>query len=103
MASGNTSKTEHLWKKGQSGNPKGRPKVVAEARLRAQEIAAAKSPWAVEQLIAIAGDPEVDPRARVNALNSILDRGCGKVALSVENSEGATLMGLVVLPAESDK
>lgn len=86
---------------GKSGNPNGRPKIVAEARLKAQAIAAAASPWAVNQLLEIAGNISVDARARVNALNSILDRGCGKVAMAVENADGSKIVGLIVLPAEA--
>jgi len=102
---GNSSKAARgpgkPFEPGKSGNPNGRPKIVAEARLLAQELAAAKSPWAIEQLLEIAGDVDVDPRARVNALNTILDRGCGKVAIAVENSDGSKVVGLIVLPAEA--
>ena len=62
------------FKKGQSGNPGGRPKVVAEVR----ELARAHTGEAVQTLVSIMTDPKSAPGARVSAANALLDRGYGK-------------------------
>jgi hypothetical protein len=62
------------FKKGQSGNPGGRPKVLAEVK----ELARARTGDAIETLVSIMSNPKAAPAARVSAANSILDRGYGK-------------------------
>jgi hypothetical protein len=62
------------FKKGQSGNPGGRPKVVAEVR----ELARAHTNEAVQTLASIMTNPKSAPAARVSAANALLDRGYGK-------------------------
>ena len=62
------------FKKGQSGNPGGRPKVVAEVK----ELARAHTGEAIETLVSIMTNPKSAPAARVSAANSLLDRGYGK-------------------------
>ena len=62
------------FKKGQSGNPGGRPKVIAEVK----ELARARTGDAIETLVSIMTNPKAAPAARVSAANSILDRGYGK-------------------------
>lgn len=69
------------WKKGQSGNPGGRPKEVAEV-LR---LAAKAAPDAIKQLIELS-KTSPDIKTRVAALIHILDRACGKPAQAVEHS-----------------
>jgi Family of unknown function (DUF5681) len=62
------------FKKGQSGNPGGRPKVVAEVR----ELARAHTGKAIETLVSIMTNTKSAPAARVSAANALLDRGYGK-------------------------
>jgi Family of unknown function (DUF5681) len=62
------------FKKGQSGNPGGRPKVVAEVR----ELARAHTGEAVQTLVSIMTNHKAAPAARVSAANALLDRGYGK-------------------------
>jgi hypothetical protein len=62
------------FKKGQSGNPGGRPKAVAEV----QELARQHTTDAVETLVSIMTNPKSAPAARVSAANALLDRGYGK-------------------------
>ncbi len=62
-----------MFTKGQSGNPGGRPKGVAEVRELAQKL----TPRAFEELERIAFTSP-DDRARLAAIAMIFDRGYGK-------------------------
>ena len=64
------------WKRGQSGNPGGRPKVVSHVR----ELARQHSEEAVQALCAVMNDPAEKGTARVAAAQVILDRAFGKPA-----------------------
>ena len=57
------------FKKGQSGNPGGRPKVIAEVK----ELARAHTGEAIETLVSIMTNPKSAPAARVSAANALLD------------------------------
>lgn len=66
------------WKKGESGNPSGRPKVVQELR----ELAREHTATALNTLIELMqNDP--NGKVRLEAANSVLDRGYGKPSQSV--------------------
>jgi Family of unknown function (DUF5681) len=62
------------FQKGKSGNPGGRPKVVAEVK----ELARAHTAEAIQTLVAIMTNSKAAPAARVSAANALLDRGYGK-------------------------
>ena len=62
------------FQKGTSGNPGGRPRVLADV----QELARRRSPDAINTLAAIMDDQKAPPAARVAAANALLDRGYGK-------------------------
>ena len=58
------------FKKGQSGNPGGRPKVVAEIR----QLARKRGPEAIAALVKVMTKGKSEA-ARVAAANALLDRG----------------------------
>ena len=68
------------FKKGVSGNPGGRPKIMAPIR----DLARAHSAAAIEALAAIVQDINAPPSARVAAVTALLDRGWGKPTVHVE-------------------
>ena len=66
---------------GRSGNPGGRPKVVAEVR----DLAIQNAPAALEELVKLStGSP--DHRVRVAACNAVLDRAVGKPEANKPNA-----------------
>src|ERR1700730_2336301 len=73
---GRGGKRSTSFKPGQSGSPHGRPKVAGEV----QELARQHTGEAIETLVGIMRDKKAPPAARAMASNSILDRGHGKPA-----------------------
>ena len=76
------------FKKGQSGNPGGRPKVIAEVK----ELARAHTAEAIETLASIMTDPKAVPAARVSAANALLDRGYGKPPQHITGEGGPSFV-----------
>lgn len=71
------------FKKGQSGNPGGRPKTVGHVR----ELAQAQTEIAVGTLVEIAKSKKAPPAARVSAATALLDRGYGKPSQPVGGAD----------------
>ena len=72
------------FKKGESGNPGGRPKVIADLRA----LARAHAPDAIKELARLAIKAKSEA-ARVAAIRELLDRGYGKTVqtLAAENED----------------
>src|SRR6187551_2201749 len=82
------------FKKGQSGNPGGRPKVVAEVR----ELARKHTSEAVETLVSIMTNTKAAPAARVSAANALLDRGYGKPPQHITGKGGPSYVARLPEP-----
>lgn len=75
MTAANSKKTApgRPWKKGQSGNPHGRPKKVRELLERAR----ASVPKAIEYAERLLDDEEADERLRLDAAKFLASYGLG--------------------------
>jgi Family of unknown function (DUF5681) len=85
------------FKKGQSGNPGGRPKVLAEVK----ELAREHTAEAIETLVSIMTDPKSAPAARVSAANALLDRGYGRPPQHITGESGPSYVVRLPEPAKS--
>jgi hypothetical protein len=72
--------TSTSFKPGQSGNPNGRPRVLADVQNTARE----HSSEAIETLAGIMRNPKVPAAARISAACALLDRGYGKPLQTVD-------------------
>src|SRR5918995_414371 len=72
--------TSGSFKRGETGNPGGRPKTVTKVR----ELARTYTVQAIETLVEIMQDTSAAPGSRVAAANSLLDRGHGKAPQTFE-------------------
>lgn len=73
------------FKKGQSGNPGGRPKEAAEVKALAQK----HGPYAIQRLRELVDDP--DGKTSVAACRELLDRGYGRPAQAITGPDGGPL------------
>ncbi len=80
------------FRKGQSGNPGGRPKEVAEVRALARKHGQA----AIKKLVELLKSG--DERVVLGAVKELLDRGYGKSAQTItgEGGEGAVSIHLTI-------
>jgi hypothetical protein len=83
--------TKYHWKKGQSGNPGGRPsrpetlekrKVLQNVR----ELCKENSVAAIRALLDVMNSQTAPPSSRVAAANSVLDRGWGKPTMEINTT-----------------
>ena len=73
------------FQKGQSGNPGGRPKEIAEVK----ELAREHMPAAIEALVSIMNNTKASDAARVSAATALLDRGYGKPQQHIDAEIGS--------------
>ena len=85
------------WKKGQSGNPGGRPKVIAEVK----ELARAHTGEAIQTLVSIMTNAKAAPAARVSAANALLDRGYGKPLQHITGEGGPVYVARIPEPCKT--
>lgn len=71
------------FRKGQSGNPGGRPKTVGHVR----DLAQAHTEDAIRALVGVIKSTKAPPAARVSAATALLDRGWGRPAQPIGGAE----------------
>ena len=74
------------WQPGQSGNPSGRSKTLAEITREARELV----PGAIQKLNEFVYDEDAPYRDRITAAIAICDRGLGKPVVPVYQGGGAS-------------
>jgi hypothetical protein len=88
------------FKKGVSGNPGGKPRVLKNV----QDLARQYTVPAIEALAEIVRNKKAPPAARVAAANVLLDRGYGRAPQSLEVS-GNTVLQIItgIMRAPNDE
>jgi hypothetical protein len=82
-------KFSHRFRKGQSGNPGGRPRAEREVR----ELAQAYGPRAIRRLAGLMRS--TNERVAVAAASALLDRGYGKPFQAVTGKDGTPLFPVI--------
>jgi len=72
--------TSTTFRKGQTGNPKGRPKVPTEVK----EILKAAAPGAAKLLVEMVADEAQKPELRIKCAETVLDRVYGKAVQPID-------------------
>ena len=70
------------FRPGQSGNPNGRPRVLADVQNAARD----HSSEAIETLARIMRDPKAPAAAQIAAASALLDRGYGKPSQAIDTN-----------------
>ena len=82
------------FKKGESGNPKGRPKETEEQKKEkrdALEILKAAAPDAAALLVSFANDPNVRGDLRIRCAETVMDRVYGRAAQPIDATATAEI------------
>ena len=106
MTSGGRRSTS--WKRGQSGNPGGRPRKSATVEDRqlihdVKEAARELTPQALGTLREVMENKRAPPAARVGAATAVLDRGWGRPTQSIEGQVGLTLERMIHMATEREE
>jgi hypothetical protein len=96
------------WKRGQSGNPGGRPTRPATVEARqvvhdVKDAAKALTAKAIATLENVMDDPKAPPAARVGAATTVLDRGWGRPTQSIEGQVGLTFERMILMATEREE
>ncbi len=88
------------FKKGQSGNPSGRPKTTLADGRSLREISREHTDTEIATLVKIMKDDEAPPAARANAAGQILDRGWGRPTQPISGDADMPPLSFTTAPME---
>lgn len=89
--------TSTTFRKGQTGNPKGRPKVPTEVK----EILKAAAPGAAKLLVEMVADETQKPELRIKCAETVLDRVYGKAVQPIDGEMDSVVR--FVLEGDAEK